>query len=44
MTVRDLIRILEQYPSDTEVFVDCEGDDCKPDISYNSSEHSIVLW
>ena len=44
MTVGDLIRILEQYPSDTEVFVDCEGADCKPDISYNSSEHSIVIW
>ena len=44
MTVGDLIEILQQYPLDTEVFVDCEGDDCKPDISYNSSEHSIVIW
>ena len=43
MTVEDLIRILEQYPSDKEVFVDCEGDDCTTDISYNNSEHSIGL-
>lgn len=44
MTVGDLIEILQQYPLDTEVFVDCEGDFCEPAVDYDDSKQSIAIW
>ena len=44
MTVEDLIRILEQYPSDTKVFVECEGDFSTPEIDYDQLNNSIAIW
>lgn len=46
MTVKDLIRILEQYPSDTEVSVYYDGGTAdnahEPEIDYDNS--NIIIW
>ena len=44
MTVGDLIEILQEYPLDTEVFVDCEGDFSIPEIDYDQLNNSIAIW
>ena len=44
MTVRDLIEILQEYPLDTEVFVECEGDFSTPEIDYDQLNNSIAIW
>lgn len=44
MTVEDLIEILQEYPLDTEVFVDCKGDFYEPAVEYDDSKQSIIIW
>ncbi len=48
MTVKDLIKILEQYPSDTEIYIHYDGGPAdnshEPEIDYDSSKHSIIIW
>lgn len=46
MTVGDLIEILQEYPSDTEVYIEGEGkgDFCEPAVEYDDSKQSIIIW
>ena len=44
MTVGNLIEILQEYPLDTEVFVESEGDFCEPTVEYDDSNQSIAIW
>lgn len=44
MTVGDLIEILQEYPSDTEVFIESEGHSCEPAVEYDDSKQSIIIW
>ena len=44
MTVADLIEILQEYPSDTEVYIESEGDFCEPAVEYDDSNQSIAIW
>ena len=44
MTVEDLIEILQEYPSDTEVYKESEGNFCEPAVEYDDSKQSITIW
>lgn len=44
MTVEDLIEILQEYPSDTEIFVESESHFCEPAVEYDDSKQSIIIW
>ena len=44
MTVEDLIEILQEHPSDTEIYVECEGKFCEPAVEYDDSKQSIIIW
>ena len=44
MRVEDLIEILQEYPSDTEVYIESEGNFCEPVVEYDDSKQSITIW
>lgn len=44
MTVGDLIEILQEYPLDTEVYIESEGDFYEPAVEYDDSKQSIIIW
>lgn len=44
MTVEDLIEILQEYPSDTEVYIEDKGDFCEPAVEYDDSKQFITIW
>ena len=44
MTVEDLIEILQEYPSDEEIYIESEGHFCEPAVEYDDSKQSIIIW
>lgn len=44
MTVADLIEILQEYSSDTEIYIlERDGDFCVPAVEYDEANQSVVM-
>lgn len=45
MNVGDLIEVLQEYSSDTEVYIlEHDGNFCVPAVEYDESNQFVVMW